>query len=86
MVTNESIQQLLQESFQGAEVSVAQSGSKFDVRIVSDEFEGLRAIKRQQRVYAAFGDLITSGAVHAISINALTADEWKQQSRFGSNF
>ena len=36
---------------------------------------GKNAVKRQQSVYAGLGDLISSGAVHAVTIFALTPAE-----------
>ena len=42
--------------------------------IVSEQFAGLRLIKRQQRVYQALGELM-QGAVHAFTMQTLTPDE-----------
>jgi BolA protein len=46
----------------------------FRVRIVSDDFRGLRALQRHQLVYRSLSDLMQTD-IHALSITALTPDE-----------
>lgn len=65
----------LEEAFTDAEVAVAGEGNRFEIHIVSAAFEGLNRVKRQQAVYAVIGDLIASGAIHAVTIRASTLDE-----------
>ena len=43
--------------------------------LIDASFEGKNAVKRQQSVYAGLGDLISSGAVHAVTIVARTPAE-----------
>lgn len=45
--------------------------------IVSEEFTGLNAVKRHQKVYASLGELM--GQVHALALHTYTPDEWSQQ-------
>ncbi len=54
--------------------------SHFKVTLVSDVFVGLRAVQRHQRVYAAAGDLLSAGMIHALAIHAYAPDEWHGQS------
>jgi BolA protein len=54
--------------------------SHFKVVIVSDIFNGLRAVQRHQKVYAAVGDLLAAPRIHALAIHAYTRDEWVGQS------
>ena len=42
---------------------------------MSDAFEGLSRVKRQQAVYAAIQELIASGAIHAVTISTATRAE-----------
>ncbi|MDE0442302.1 MAG: BolA/IbaG family iron-sulfur metabolism protein [Gammaproteobacteria bacterium] len=65
----------LEEAFPDAEVAVAGEGNRFEVHIVSAAFEGLSRVARQRAVYAVIGDLIASGAIHAVTIRASTFDE-----------
>jgi BolA protein len=46
----------------------------FRVRIVSQDFAGLRPLQRHQLVYRSLGELIQTD-IHALSITALTPDE-----------
>ena len=65
----------LEEAFTDAEVAVAGEGNRFEIQVVAAAFEGLNRVRRQQAVYAVIGDLIASGAIHAVSIRASTPDE-----------
>ena len=65
----------LEEAFTDAEVAVVGEGNRFEIRVVSSAFEGLNRVRRQQAVYAVIGDLIASGAIHAVTIHASTLDE-----------
>ena len=51
-------------------------GRHWYATLVSAEFVGKRAIARHQRVYATLGDKMKTDEVHALSIKALTPDEW----------
>lgn len=46
----------------------------FRVRIVSEQFAGLRALQRHQLIYRVLGEMMQTD-IHALSIVALTADE-----------
>ena len=45
--------------------------------IVSEQFAGLNAVKRHQRVYATLGELM--GQVHALALHTYTPEEWTAQ-------
>lgn len=47
-------------------------GGHFAVRIVSARFEGMNAIKRHRLVYQAVDQLLQSGAIHALEIDAIS--------------
>lgn len=55
-------------------------GRHWFATIVSAEFEGKRAIRRHQRVYATLGQKMHSDEVHALSMKTLTPAEWAAQS------
>ena len=71
----EEVQARLSATFEDADIAVAGEGNRCEVRVVSAAFEGLSRVKRQQAVYAAIGDLIASGTIHAVTIKALTPTE-----------
>jgi BolA protein len=47
----------------------------FEMIIISEAFEGLNTLKRQQPILALFKDELTSGKLHALSIRAKTPSE-----------
>lgn len=70
------IQARLETAFPRGEILVEGEGDRFGLRIVDAAFEGLNRVRRQQAVYAALGDAITGGAVHAVSMQTFTPDEF----------
>lgn len=74
-MTEQQIVDLVRAALPGAEVRVGGDGYHFELTVVCDAFAGLRAVQRQQRVYAALADSIRSGALHAVNVVALTNDE-----------
>jgi acid stress-induced BolA-like protein IbaG/YrbA len=79
MAEQAAIEQL-QKAFTDAHVEISGDGSHFDVLVVSDDFEGLRAVKKQQLVYAVLNEQIASGAMHAVNMKLFTKAEWAAQS------
>ena len=71
-MTEQDLINLLQASFPGAEISVSLEGSHVEIAVIASEFEGLRPVARQQRVYAPLAALIADGTLHAVNITALT--------------
>jgi acid stress-induced BolA-like protein IbaG/YrbA len=74
-LTEQQIGDLVRAVIPDARVAVGGDGYHVEVSVVSDAFTGLRAVQRQQRVYAALGEVIRSGALHAVNIHALTQAE-----------
>lgn len=74
-MTKDEVITRLNAHFKDAKVVCANMGNKFEVKIVSSDFEGLRTVKRQQMVYAVLNDAIASGAIHALTIHAHTPSE-----------
>ncbi|HEY8385577.1 MAG TPA: BolA/IbaG family iron-sulfur metabolism protein [Porticoccaceae bacterium] len=71
----EDIKTLLAAAFPDAQIQVQGDGRHFDLVVVSNRFDGLRTIKRQQLVYAALQAEIASGALHAVNMRTLTPAE-----------
>jgi acid stress-induced BolA-like protein IbaG/YrbA len=76
-MTAEQIAALITERMPGADpVRVeGDDGVHFSALVVSPAFEGMRAVQRHQRVYAALQGLI-GGAIHALALDTLTPAEW----------
>ena len=71
----EDLKSRLDEAFADAEIAVEGEGNRYEIQLISAAFDGLSRVKRQQAVYAVIGDLISSGAVHAVTIRAMTPAE-----------
>jgi acid stress-induced BolA-like protein IbaG/YrbA len=54
----------------------------FQVIAVSDIFVDMSRVKKQQAIYAHLSEEIASNAIHALTIKALTPDEWQKQKHF----
>lgn len=74
-MTPEAIQQLISDGMKDAEVTVTGGEGKFVAQVISDQFEGLMLIKRHKLVYACVNEQITSGELHALTIEAKTRAE-----------
>ena len=57
------------------QVTVDGGDGKYLVTVIGDVFEGLNAVKRQQAIYKILNEHITSGAIHAITMNLMTVNE-----------
>jgi acid stress-induced BolA-like protein IbaG/YrbA len=69
------IKSLLQKHIVNATIDVTVEGSHVALHIVSDDFEGLNTLKRQQKVYGALSEHIASGVIHAVNMKTLTLQE-----------
>ncbi len=74
------ITRLIEAGFDDAIVRVMSGdNTHFEALVVAREFEGKRSIARHQLVYKCLGGLV-GNEIHALSIRALTPDEWQAQS------
>tara|TARA_Y100001949_G_C15874104_1_gene280801 strand:- start:483 stop:716 length:234 start_codon:yes stop_codon:yes gene_type:complete len=69
------IKNILSSSFNDAQIEVSGSDSKYDVKIISDDFQGKNTIDRHKIIYALLNQYIASGEIHALSIKSLTKNE-----------
>lgn len=70
------IRELLASGLDDCEVELQMEGNKIAVRLVSDSFEGLSRVRRQQLVYGLLNDRISSGEIHAVTMKTLTRTEF----------
>jgi len=73
-MSSAEIQALLEKEFPESEITI-QEGYHNEIEVVSNIFEGMSAVKRQQMVYKPLTELITGGTLHAVKISALTPAE-----------
>ncbi|OED35417.1 hypothetical protein AB833_29740 [Chromatiales bacterium (ex Bugula neritina AB1)] len=69
----------IEKAITGAKADVTGDGSKFEALVISDSFNSLSTLKRHKLVYAVLDEHIKTGAIHALSIKAFTADEWRDK-------
>jgi acid stress-induced BolA-like protein IbaG/YrbA len=70
---------LIESGFSDANVKVvSDDNTHFQALVVAAEFSGKRPLARHQLVYKCLGSLV-GNEIHALSITALTPDEWSQQ-------
>lgn len=79
MMEAASVQALLDAQLENCEVSVQGEGSHYEILVIGELFAGLRAVARQQRIYAVLGELIADGSIHAVNIRTFTPEEWQVQ-------
>jgi acid stress-induced BolA-like protein IbaG/YrbA len=70
---------LIEAGFDNATVKVfSEDNTHFEALVIAREFEGKRSLARHQLVYQCLGTLV-GNEIHALSIRALTPDEWQAQ-------
>ena len=74
-MTADQVKALLIDTFSNSQVHVEGEGAKFMIVIVSTHFEGKRAVPRQQMIYALLNEYISSGEIHAVSMDLKTPEE-----------
>lgn len=78
----EIIKEKLEQALELDECIVKGENGTFQVIAVSPIFKDLSRVKKQQTIYGPLMDEIASNAIHALTIKALTPDEWQKQKHF----
>lgn len=78
----DSITSLIENDIHPQHLEVTGDGSHFHVIVVAEIFEGMKALQKQQKIYALINQLIADGSIHAVSIKTYTPPEWKKASKF----
>lgn len=79
-MTVEELKALIQSHLKCQYLELEGDGRHWFATIVSEEFVGMRAIKRHQRVYQTLGEKMHTDEVHALSMKTLTPEEWVLES------
>lgn len=74
-----AVRELVNAHLENCDVTVEGEGNHYDILVIGDVFTGLRPVAKQQLVYAALGEQIAEGAIHAVNIRTFTPDEWRDQ-------
>ncbi|GAC15821.1 BolA family protein [Aliiglaciecola lipolytica] len=79
---NQQIAALLKEQLDLVEVHVTSEGSHFKIIAVSDKFESMSRVKKQQFIYGPLKEQIADGSMHAISIKTFSEKQWQRERMF----
>lgn len=82
MMSIEKIKEKLEQALTLDVCIVKGENGTFQVTAVSEAFNDMSRVKKQQTIYAPLADDIASNAIHALTIKALTPAEWQQQKHF----
>ncbi|WP_019217299.1 BolA family protein [Legionella tunisiensis] len=78
MVSNEELERRLVETGEVDFVKVEGDGYHYQLTIVSNAFLDKSKVARQQWVYSKLRDYITTGSLHALSMQTWTKEEWEK--------
>lgn len=76
-MNTDDLTNLLRPHFANAHIQAVNQGNKFELLIVDEAFDGKRLVARQQMIFAIVNEHIQSGAMHALTIHALTPAEYE---------
>ncbi len=71
------VKQMVRSAFGDDEVLVEGAGANYNITVISERFDGLRPVARQQAVYAALNAAIAAGDIHAVNLRTFTPAEWQ---------
>ncbi|MDF2529585.1 MAG: BolA family transcriptional regulator [Gammaproteobacteria bacterium] len=76
----EEIKYLIETTLPDVQVFIStEDNVHFSAIVVGELFRGQGKVKQQQMVYAALGDKITTGEIHALALRTLTPDIWEKE-------
>ena len=76
------IEKLINDAITLDELHVKYDGSQCQVIAVSDMFDSMSRVKRQQAIYAPLTDVINAGTIHAVTIKTFTPAQWQRDKMF----
>lgn len=75
MPSDEWMEEEIRKIVPGSEVQVSDlhgTGDHFHVRVISDSFDGMLPLERQQPILSHFMPYIKNGSVHALDLKCMT--------------
>ena len=76
MMQSEQIKKIIADGLPCESVHVEGDGEHFEALVVSPLFVGKTRVQRQQMVNAVLRSYFDSGELHALSMKAITPEEW----------
>lgn len=78
------VSKLINETLELDELHVSFDGSQCKINAVSDAFDELTRVKRQQAVLKPLAEVIKDGTVHAITVKTFNKKQWQRDKLFNS--
>ena len=69
-MTEDEIKKRILDGIPGCQVKVVISGNRAEISVVSESFEQLNRVQRDQEVYKYVKDYISDGTLHAVTVSA----------------
>ncbi|MBD1842341.1 BolA/IbaG family iron-sulfur metabolism protein [Cyanobacteria bacterium FACHB-63] len=77
MISPDQVEAMIKAGLPDAQVTaVSPDGEHFEVTVISPVFAGKRRVQQHQLVYGAVQQAMASEAIHALSLNTYTPEEW----------
>ena len=80
----ELVSKLINDTLELDEVHVKFDGSQCRINAVSDMFDELSRVKRQQVVLKPLADIIKDGTIHAVTVKTFNKAQWQRDKLFNS--
>jgi len=80
----ELVSKLINDALELDEIHVKFDGSQCRINAISDIFDDLSRVKRQQAVLKPLADIIKDGTIHAISVKTFNKAQWQRDKLFNS--
>ena len=77
------LKSLLEKRANTWEFLVDGEGRNFHLTVISDDFDAMARVKRQQAILRLIADEIADGQLHAVTITALTQEEKENSQGLG---
>ena len=78
----ELVSKLINEALELDEVHVKFDDSQCRINAVSDMFDDLSRVKRQQAVLKPLADIIKDGTIHAVTVKTFNKAQWQRDKLF----
>ncbi len=77
MINPDQVEAMIKSEMPDAQVTaISPDGEHFEVTVISPQFAGKRRVQQHQMVYGAVKQAMATEAIHALSLNTFTPEEW----------
>ncbi|MBS3954102.1 MAG: Grx4 family monothiol glutaredoxin [Methylomicrobium sp.] len=76
VITHAEVEQLVKSGFSDATILIEGEGCNLSITVISQQFQALPLVKKQQGVMAVLTEPLSSGRLHAVTLKTYTPEEW----------